>query len=149
MAGEWISLYLMKCYMQVSAGEPYRYVRTVVYVYNIWLLATLLQALFTTVVLLHWNTTLGVSQSITLGYKAYYRSKLSIKRQLGGVNTLFFPPNTSFGEISSLEPSYAYYEFSVQVVLNISGQPTVNQPQSFSSTSALMVLTPGRKYFPS
>eukprot|EP00731_Ephydatia_muelleri_P007446 Em0003g1694a len=103
---------------------------------------TLLQVLSTTAVRLHWNTAVGLSQNILLGYVLFYRSKLYLKRQIGGVQTLVFPPNASYGDISGLEPRYNDYEFSLQVMLNISGQPVVNQPQSYAAATSLMVLTP-------
>eukprot|EP00731_Ephydatia_muelleri_P007378 Em0003g1626a len=99
----------------------------------------LLQVLSTTAVRLHWNTAVGLSQNILLGYVLFYHS---LKRQMGGVQTLVLPPNASYGDISGLEPRYNDYEFSLQVMLNISGQPVVNQPQSYAAAPSLMVLTP-------
>ena len=104
---------------------------------------TLLQVISTTAVRLHWNTAVGLSQNILLGYVLFYYSKLYLKRQIGGVQTLVLPPNASYGEISGLEPRYNDYKFSLQVMLNISGQPVVNQPQSYAAATSLMVLTPG------
>ena len=108
---------------------------------------TLLQVLSTTAVRLHWNTAVGLSQKIMLGYVLFYRSKL-LKRQIRGVQTKVFPPNASYGDISGLEPRYNDYEFSLQVMLNISGLPVVNQPQSYAAAPSLMVLTPGWSFFP-
>ena len=104
---------------------------------------TLLQPFSSTAVRLFWNVTLGVPQNIILGFVVYYRSKLSVKRQSGGVQTQSFPPNATTGDISGLVPNYNYYEFSVQAMLNISGQPTVLPPQSYASLSNLTILTPG------
>eukprot|EP00731_Ephydatia_muelleri_P007441 Em0003g1689a len=103
---------------------------------------TLIQVISTIAVRLHWNTAVGLSQNILLGYVLFYRSKLYLKRQIGGVQTLVLPPNASYGDISGLEPRYNDYEFSLQVMLNISGQPVVNQPQSYVAATSLMVLTP-------
>lgn len=109
---------------------------------------TLIQVISTIAVRLHWNTAVGLSQNILLGYVLFYRSKLYLKRQIGGVQTLVLPPNASYGDISGLEPRYNDYEFSLQVMLNISGQPVVNQPQSYVAATSLMVLTPGWSFFP-
>ena len=94
---------------------------------------TLLQPLSSTAVRLFWNVTLAVPQEVILG----------LKRQSGGVQTQSFPPNATTEDISGLVPNYNYYEFSVQAMLNISGQPTVLPPQSYASLSSLTILTPG------
>ena len=104
---------------------------------------TLLQPLSSTAVRLFWNVNLGVPQDIILGFVVYFHTKLSVKRQSGGVQTQSFPPNATTGDLSGLVPNYNDYEFSVQAMLNISGQPTVLPPQSYVSLSSLTILTPG------
>ena len=105
---------------------------------------TLLQPVSNTAVRLYWNST-GVPRdtTIVIGYLVKFRSKLSVKRQTGGVQSQEFPSNATSGIISSLEPSYTYYEFSVQAIVNISGQSSVNPFVMFTSSSSLNVLTSG------
>ena len=106
---------------------------------------TLLQPVSNTAVRIHWNSTLGVPHDtiVVIGYVVKFRSKLSVKRQTGGVQSQEFPSNATSGIISSLEPSYTYYEFSVQAIVNISGQPSVNPSVICTSSSNLNVLTSG------
>ena len=104
---------------------------------------TLLQPLSSTAVRLFWNVTLGVPQDFILGFVVYFRSKLSVKRQSGEAQTQTFPPNAATGDINGLVPNYNDYEFSMQAILNISGQPTVFPPKSYPSLSSLTILTPG------
>ena len=78
-----------------------------------------------------------------IGYVVIFRTKLSVKRQTDGVQTQNFPSNASFGIISGLEPSSSNYEFSVQAMLNLSGQPAVNPFVIYKSFSTLKIYTPG------
>ena len=104
---------------------------------------TLLQPVSNTAVRLYWNSTGVRDNTSVIGYLVKFRSKLSVKRQTGGVQSQVFPSNATSGIISGLEPSYTYYEFSVQAIVNISGKPSVNPFVMFTSFSNLNVLTSG------